>query len=58
MVAIVKLQEGPRMLSILVQVAADPKALELDMPLEVVFGPRGEQVLTMFRPVAAKGGRP
>jgi uncharacterized protein len=37
-----------------VQMAPDPKALELDMPLEAVFQPRGDQVLTIFKPVGAR----
>lgn len=53
-IAVVKLEEGPRMLSNLVDVAPDPKALPLDLPLEVAFQPRGKQMLPVFRP--AKGG--
>lgn len=50
-VAVVQLDEGPRMLSNLVGVPPDPAALVLDMPLEVVFEPRGERMLPLFRPV-------
>lgn len=53
-IAVVKLDEGPRMLSNLKGVPADPAALELDMPLEVVFEPRGNMMLPLFKP-AAKG---
>ncbi len=49
-IAVVELEEGPRMLSGLVGVAAKPELLPLDLPLEVVFEKRGEQVLPMFRP--------
>lgn len=49
-IAVVRLEEGPRMLSNLVGVAPDPEALELDMPLEVVFEPRGDVVLPLFKP--------
>jgi uncharacterized OB-fold protein len=49
-IAIVELDEGPRMMSNLVGVAPDPEQLVLDMPLEVVFVPRGDQVLPLFQP--------
>jgi uncharacterized OB-fold protein len=52
-IAVVKLDEGPRMLSNLVGVPADPAALTLDMPLEVVFEPRGNVMLPLFKPAAA-----
>ncbi|MHC0504769.1 Zn-ribbon domain-containing OB-fold protein [Achromobacter aegrifaciens] len=55
-IAVVKLEEGPRMLSNLVGVPADPQALPLDMPLEIVFETRGEEVLPLFRPTNTKGG--
>jgi uncharacterized OB-fold protein len=51
-IAIVTLEEGPRMLTNLVDVAPDPAILALDLPLEVVFQPRGDQSLPLFRPVA------
>jgi len=50
-VAVVALDEGPRLLANLVGVAPDPAQLELDMPLQVVFEARGEQVLPMFEPM-------
>jgi uncharacterized protein len=52
-IAVVKLHEGPRMLSNLVGVPADPAALTLDMPLEVVFEPRGNVMLPLFKPAAS-----
>lgn len=52
-IAVVELEEGPRMLSNLVGVAPQPELLALDMPLEVVFERRGEEVLPQFRPVGA-----
>ncbi len=52
-IAVVQLEEGPRMMSNLVGVPADPAHLELDMPLEVVFEPRGEMMLPMFKPAGA-----
>lgn len=51
-IAIVQLDEGPRMMTNLVNVPPDPEALPLDLPLEVVFAPRGDQVLPLFRPAA------
>ncbi|TDV56522.1 Zn-ribbon domain-containing OB-fold protein [Actinophytocola oryzae] len=53
-VAIVELAEGPRMTTNIVGVAQTPEALVLDMPLRVVFEPRGEQLVPVFEP--ARGG--
>jgi len=50
-IAIVQLDEGPRMMTNLVNVPPDPRALPLDLALEVVFEPRGDQVLPLFQPV-------
>lgn len=51
-IAVVELEEGPRLLSNLVDVAADEAALPLDLPLEVVFEPVSETVsLPLFRPI-------
>src|ERR1043166_7652859 len=36
-IAVVELEEGPRMMTNIVQVAQMPEALQLDMALEVVF---------------------
>lgn len=49
-IAIVELEEGPRMMSNIVGVPQTPEALVLDMDLEVDFEPRGEQMLPVFRP--------
>lgn len=49
-IAVVQLEEGPRMLSNLVDVAPDPKLLPLDLPLEVKFQARGNEMLPVFRP--------
>lgn len=51
-IAVVTLEEGPRLLTNLVDVAPDPSVLVLDLQLEVVFRPRGNQVLPLFRPAA------
>ena len=49
-IAIVELEEGLRMMSGLVDVAPDPDALELDMPLEVLFVTQGQSRIPKFRP--------
>ena len=56
--AMVELEEGPRMLTNLVNVAPDPKALRCDMPVEVVFEKLTDQItLPMFQPAkTATGG--
>jgi uncharacterized OB-fold protein len=51
--AIVELDEGPRLMSNLIGVAADPGAVHIGMPVEVVFTDVSESVaLPHFRPVA------
>lgn len=53
-IAVVQLEEGPRMMSNIVGCPQTPEALELDMPLEVTFEPLDETItLPFFRP--AKG---
>jgi hypothetical protein len=54
-IAVVALEEGPRMMSSIVGVAQTPEALVLDMALEVTFEPRGDVALPVFRPA---GGEP
>jgi uncharacterized OB-fold protein len=49
-IAVVELDEGPRLLTNLVEVAPDPDALPLDLPVEVVFETVGDAVLPVFRP--------
>ena len=52
--AIVELEEGPRMMTNVVDVDQTPEALQLDMALEVKFDPVSEDVtLPHFRPVSA-----
>ncbi len=54
--AMVELEEGPRLLTNLVNVTPDPKAIRCDMPVEVVFEKLTDEVtLPMFQP--AGGGR-
>jgi uncharacterized OB-fold protein len=53
-IAVVELDEGPRMMSNIVDCPQTPEALELDMKLEVKFEPLDDQItLPLFRP--AKG---
>ena len=55
-IAVVSLEEGPRMMTNLVGVAQTPEALELDMPLEVTFQKLDDEIsLPVFRPAE---GRP
>jgi uncharacterized OB-fold protein len=50
--AMIELAEGPRMLSNLVNVEADPAKLRCDMPVEVVFSKLTDEVtLPLFQPV-------
>ncbi len=53
-IAVVKLAEGPRMMTNIVGCPQTPEALQLDMPLEVVFEKQTDTItLPFFRP--AKG---
>ena len=50
-IAIIELEEGPRMLTNIVGCAQTPEALALDMPLEVVFEAVSDDItLPLFRP--------
>lgn len=51
-IAVVELEEGPRMMSNIVEVDQTPEALVLDMDLEVTFEARGEMMLPVFRPTS------
>lgn len=51
-IAVVTLEEGPRMMTNIVACPQTPDALALDMPLEVVFETFGEIALPFFRPAA------
>jgi uncharacterized OB-fold protein len=53
-IAIVELDEGPRMMSNIVGCPQTPEALVLDMPLEVSFERMSDEIsLPLFRPVGA-----
>ena len=50
-VAVVELEEGPRMMSNILDCPATPEALQLDMPLEVTFQQVSDEItLPQFRP--------
>lgn len=48
--AVVELEEGPRMMSNIVGIANTPECLELDMALQVTFQRRGDMVVPVFTP--------
>ena len=53
-IAVVELDEGPRMMTNIVGCPQTPEALQLDMPLEVAFEKMDDEItLPLFRP--AKG---
>jgi uncharacterized OB-fold protein len=52
-IAVVELEEGPRLMSNIVGVENTPENLVLDMALEVVFQERGGQCVPVFRPAEA-----
>jgi uncharacterized OB-fold protein len=50
-IAVVELDEGPRMMTNIVGTPQTPEALQLDMPVEVVFERFGDEItLPLFRP--------
>lgn len=50
-IAVVQLEEGPRMMTNVVETAQTPEALQLDMPLQVVFQRIDDDItLPLFRP--------
>jgi uncharacterized protein len=53
-IAVVELSEGPRMMTNIVQCPQTPEALQLDMPVEVVYERIDDAVtLPLFRPAKA-----
>jgi hypothetical protein len=53
-IAVVELEEGPRMMTNIVEVPQTPEALRLDMPLEVVFQRINDEIsLPLFRPAGS-----
>ena len=55
-IAVVELEEGPRLMANIVDCPQTPEALVLDMPLEVTFEMRGDVALPQFRP-ASEGSK-
>jgi uncharacterized OB-fold protein len=55
-IAVVELEEGPRMMTNVVETEQTPQALQLDMALEVVFERMNDEVsLPLFRPARSAG---
>jgi uncharacterized OB-fold protein len=54
-IAVVQLEEGPRMTTSIVGIENTPENLIIDMPLRVTFQARGGMVLPVFEP-AGPGG--
>jgi hypothetical protein len=52
-IAVVALEEGPRMMTNIVGCPQTPETLKLDMPLEVTFETFGEIALPLFKPAEA-----
>lgn len=52
-IAIVKLEEGPKMMSNIIGVDITPENLALDMPLEVAFDDRGSERVPVFKPAGS-----
>lgn len=50
-IALVRLEEGPTLMTNIVDVEPDPAHLALDMDLQVVFRAAGDAVLPVFTPV-------
>jgi uncharacterized protein len=49
--AMIELAEGPRLLSNLIGIEADPKVVKIDMPVEVVFSKLTDEVtIPLFQP--------
>jgi uncharacterized OB-fold protein len=54
-IAVVELEEGPRMMTNIVETEQTPQALRLDMPLEVVFQRMNDEIsLPLFRPAGRR----
>jgi uncharacterized OB-fold protein len=54
-IALVRLEEGPRLMSNVVGCEQTPEALELDMPLQVTFEPVSDEIaLPLFEPAGAE----
>jgi uncharacterized OB-fold protein len=49
-IGVVELDEGPRLLTNIIDVPPDPDELPIDLPVEVVYEAVGEITLPLFRP--------
>src|SRR6266849_6357228 len=57
-IAVVELDEGPRLMTNITQCPQTPEALELDMPLEVAFEKLDDEItLPLFRPAKGQGAK-
>jgi uncharacterized OB-fold protein len=54
-IALVELDEGPRLMTNIVGVSPEPENLPLDSRVRVAFEPRGDQALPVFRLVTEAG---
>lgn len=52
-IAVIELEEGPRMTTNIVGIDPDPEQLRIGMELEVTFERRGQVSVPMFRPAEA-----
>ena len=54
-IAVVELEEGPRMMTNLIGIEPDPELVNCDMPVEIVYDDVTEEVtLPKFRPIEAR----
>ena len=57
-IAVVELDEGPRMMTNIVDCPQTPEALVLDMPLEVSFAKQNDEItLPLFRPSKSQSAK-
>ncbi|MFI9387024.1 Zn-ribbon domain-containing OB-fold protein [Kutzneria sp. NPDC052558] len=57
-IAVVELDEGPRLMTNIVDIDPDPDLLVLDMPLRVRFHQRDDMTLPVFAPTGDRPGVP
>jgi uncharacterized OB-fold protein len=58
-IAVVELAEGPRMMTNIVECPQTPEALQLDMPLDVLFTKVSDTIsLPQWKPAASRGEKP
>jgi uncharacterized OB-fold protein len=55
-IAVVELDEGPRMMTNIIGVDPTPENLPIDMPVEVTFEQQSDDItLPLFKPAGARG---